>query len=97
MHRGARLAAGRYLVFGGLQKGTSIRLEFPNPETKEEHTIGGVRYQVALRGSTVMDIEPRPPEDPGMIPLYQRRQLKGEKAPMRTAERFAPEKVLPIQ
>jgi len=52
--------SGRYLVFDGLHKGTTIRLEFPNPETKEEHTIAGERYQVTLRGSTVMDIEPRP-------------------------------------
>jgi hypothetical protein len=89
--------SGRYLVFEGLQKGTAIRLEFPNPQAKEEHSIGGVRYKVTLRGSTVMDIEPRPPEDIGMIPLYQRRHYQAEKAPMRGVERFAPEKVLPIQ
>src|SRR5437016_11383443 len=38
--------SGRYLVFDGLRKGTTICLEFPNPETKEGHTIGGNGYQV---------------------------------------------------
>jgi hypothetical protein len=89
-------SSGRYLIFDGLQKGAKIRLEFPNPKTKEEHTIGGERYQVSFRGSTVMDIEPRP-KDPGLIPLYQRSHYKAEKAPMRTVRRFAPDKILPLQ
>lgn len=89
-------SSGRYLIFEGLQKGTTIRLEFPNPETKEEHTIGGERYQVSFRGSTVMDIEPRP-KDSGLIPLYQRSQYKAVRAPMRTTKRFAPAKILPLQ
>jgi hypothetical protein len=87
---------GRYLVFEGLKKGLTIRLEFPNPEAQEEHTIGGQRYRVTFRGSTVIDIEPRP-KDPGLIPLYQRSQFKAEKAPMHTVRRFVPDKVLPLQ
>jgi len=88
--------SGRYLVFADLQKGETIRLEFPNPDVKEEHTIGGERYQVTLRGSTVVDVDPRPKE-PGLISLYQRSQYKAEKAPMSTVRRFAPERILPLQ
>src|SRR5207248_1642187 len=88
--------SGRYLIFDGLQKGETIRLEFPNPETREEHTIGGERYQITFRGSTVMDIAPRP-KDSGLIPLYQRSQYKDPKAPMRIVQRFTPDRVLPLQ
>jgi hypothetical protein len=88
--------SGRYLVFADLQKGETIRLEFPNPESKEEHTIGGQRYQVSLRGSTVIDIQPRA-SDPGLVQLYQRSHYKAQTAPMRTVRRFAAEKILPLQ
>lgn len=89
-------SSGRYLVFDGLQQGTTIRLEFPNPEGIEEHTIGGGRYQVTLRGSTVIDIEPRP-KNPGLIPLYQRSHYNAAKAPMHAVMRFVPDKLLPVQ
>jgi hypothetical protein len=88
--------SGRYLVFDGLQKHQTIRLEFPNPESKEEHSIGGERLNVSFRGSTVLDIEPRP-KDPGLIPLYQRTHYKAHKAPMRTVRRFVPDKILHLQ
>ena len=54
------------------------------------------KYRFTLRGSTVMDIEPRP-KHPGLIPLYQRAQFTAPKAQMHTVRRFVPNKVLPVQ
>jgi hypothetical protein len=88
--------SGRYLVFESLQGGATLRLEFPNPEVKEEHTIAGEQYQFVLRGSTVIDIEPRP-KDPDLITLYQRAQYRAKDAPIRTTKRFVPDKILAIQ
>jgi hypothetical protein len=88
--------SGRYLAFEGLQKGAAIRLDFPNTETKEEHTIGGQLYRATRRGSTVIDIEPRP-KHPGLIPLYQRAQFWAPRTPMHTVRRFVPNKILPVQ
>ena len=75
-------------------KGETIRLEFPNPETKEQYTIAGERYQVTFRGSTVVDIEPRA-KGPELIPLYPLSHYWAEKAPIHTVRRFVAEKVLP--
>jgi len=33
----------RYLIFENLRQGETVRLEFPNPETKDEYTIAGER------------------------------------------------------
>jgi len=86
----------RYLIFENLRQGETIRLEFPNPETKDGYTIAGERYQVTFRGSTVVDIEPRA-KGPELIPLYQGSHYWAEKAPMHAARRFAAEKILPLQ
>jgi hypothetical protein len=99
-----RPRSGRYLVFDGLRKGSVVRLEFPNPEITEDHTINGHLYHITFRGSTVLDLQPRP--DPQLvtwfrgsktIPLYQRAQYRSDKAPMRRVQRFATERVLPLQ
>ena len=96
--------SGRYLVFDGLQKGSVIRLEFPNPEITDDYTIDGHRYHITFRGSTVLELQPRP--DPQLvnwfrgsntIALYQRARYRSEKTPMRRAQRFAAELVLPLQ
>ena len=86
----------RYLIFENLRKGETIRLGFPNPKTKDEYTIAGTRYQVTLRGSTVLDIDPRV-QGPDQFPLYQRSQYWAERAPMHTVRRFVAENVLPLQ
>jgi hypothetical protein len=96
--------SGRYLVFDGLPKGATLRLQFPNPESRDEYTIHGQRYQVTFRGSTIVDIQPRP--DPQLLnwfrgsptfQLYQRSPFQANQAPLRRVQRFAPEKVLPLQ
>lgn len=88
--------SGRYLVFRDLQKGDVIRIELPNPERTDSYTIAGIRYQIRFRGSTIVDIEPRSTAQ-GLIPLYQRSYFKAQKAPMRRASRFVPDKILPLQ
>jgi len=97
-------ASGRYLIFDGLQKGATIRLKFPNPETIEHYTIDGQRYQLTFRGSTVVDIEPRSKDralvdwDKGIyFPLYRRSEYRADKAPWHTVHRFVAEKILPLQ
>ena len=86
----------RYLIFENLREGETIRLEFPNPKTKDEYTIAGTRYQVTFRGSTVVDIDPRV-QGPDQFPLYQRSHFQAEKAPMHTVQRFVAERILPPQ
>jgi hypothetical protein len=96
--------SGRYLVFGDLQRGATIRLEFPNPERTDRYTISGTPYQVTFRGSTVVDIEPRA-EEPMLrdwyngirMPLYQRSHFRTDKAPMHTVKRFIPANILALQ
>ena len=88
--------SGRYLVFDGLQKGSTIRLEFPNPEFKEHFWIAGKSHDVTFRGSTVLKVSPDM-KDPMMIPLYQREQYKAATAPLRKVQFFAAEKILPLQ
>jgi hypothetical protein len=94
--RGHPARSQRHLVFEGLKKGDTIRLEFPNPESHEEHTINNTRYRMVFRGNTLIDIEPRA-KDPKLVPIYQREFYKESRAPMRTVERFAAENILPLQ
>ena len=97
-------ASGRYLVFDGLTKGATIRLEFPIRETVDHYTINNQRYQLTFRGSTVVDIAPRS-KDRALadwakgiyFPLYQRSAYRADKAPMRQARRFVAKNVLPLQ
>jgi hypothetical protein len=97
-------ASGRYLIFDGLERGTTIRLAFPNPESVEHYVINGQRYQLTFRGSTLLDIEPRAKDralvdwDKGIyFPLYQRSLYRANKAPVRQVQRFVAENVLPLQ
>jgi hypothetical protein len=94
----------RYLIFGDLQKGATIRLEFPNPETTDGYSIAGTRYQVTFRGSTIVDIEPRAEQamlrdwyNGIRMPLYQRSHFKAGQTPMHTVRRFVADKVLALQ
>ena len=89
--------SGRYLVFDGLQNGSTIRLEFPNPERTDRHTIADQSYRITFRGSTVLDIQPKADHRSGAIPLYQRSHYRAETAPARKLRRFAAERVLPLQ
>ena len=84
-HRATRPAtSGRHLVFEGLQRGQTIRLECPNPEVTDQYTIKNQVYHLKLRGSTVVDIDPKS-NAPGEITLYERRYLLAREAPLRKA------------
>jgi hypothetical protein len=89
-------ATRRYLIFDGLRKGETIRVEFPNPATADHYTIGNRVYRVSFRGSTVVDIEPKM-QNPVQLTLYQRSKLMAAAAPRRTVRRFVAENVLPLQ
>jgi len=89
-------ASRRYLVFEGLRKGETIRLEFPNPETTDHYTIGNRVYRIRFRGSTVIDIEPKL-KDPAQLSLYERADLTATDAPTRTVRRFVADNILPLQ
>jgi hypothetical protein len=73
-----------------------IRLEFPNPESQGEYTINNTKYRMTFRGNTLIDIEPRA-SDSKLVPAYQREHYREQTAPMRTAMRFAAERILPLQ
>jgi DUF1680 family protein len=95
-HNSRPARSQRYLAFEGLRRGDTIRLEFPNPESQGEYTINDTKYRMTFRGNTVIDIEPRT-TDPKLVPAYQRDRYRQQKAPMRTAMRFAAERILPLQ
>jgi hypothetical protein len=90
------IASNRYLIFDGINKGATIRLEFPNPEFQDHYWLAGTSYQVTFRGSTVLDIAPRR-KGPNPLPLYQRSQYQASKAPVRKVQRFVAENILPLQ
>ena len=87
--------AGRYLVFDGLNPKDEIRLEFPVEEETDQYTIAGKQYTVKFRGSTLLEVTPRD-TDPKEYPLYQRDELRGDRAPMHTVRRFVADRTIPL-
>ncbi|MCL4863264.1 MAG: glycoside hydrolase family 127 protein, partial [Caldilineaceae bacterium] len=91
--------AGNTLLFQGLQPGDTLFLDFPIPETTERYTIGDQTYTATLRGSTVVDLQPRATADSAhrnKVPFFLREELRGTVAPLQTVQRFVPEQVLPV-
>jgi hypothetical protein len=75
---------GRYVNFGEGRLGDVMSVTFPIHTRTVEETIGNVLYTLALRGSTVIAIDP-----PGKVgPLYNRAYYSTPKAPMRNTQRF---------
>jgi hypothetical protein len=87
--------AGRYLVIQDLEAGDEIRLEFEVLERRDTHQLAGGTYKVDFRGSTVVDIAPRP-EGTDKYQLYQRDHMKRKRAPMRKVRRFVADKSIPL-
>jgi len=87
--------AGRYLVFDGLNPKDEIRLEFPVEEETDKYTIAGKQYTVKFRGSTLLEVTPRD-TDPKEYPLYQRDELRGDRAPMHALRRFVADRTIPL-
>ena len=90
--------AGHHLIFRKLKPGDIIRLEFNQPESIDQYFVPSNQRKLAihLRGSTVLDLSPRD-QDPTVIPIMMRDQMKAKKAPMRKVRRFASENILPLQ
>jgi hypothetical protein len=89
---------GNYLVFDGLKPGDAVSLGFPVPQSTERYTInansGAERvYACTFRGSTCVEVSPRD-ESPDAYPLYRRDHLRGDRAPMKSIERFVPDLVV---
>ncbi|MBN1918823.1 MAG: glycoside hydrolase family 127 protein [Verrucomicrobia bacterium] len=76
--------AGGYLAVGGLKKGDVVTIEFPIEERSLFRVIGDVPYKLALKGNTVVDINP----EGTLYPLYQRDHYRTGKAPMKRVTRF---------
>ncbi len=88
---------GNTLVLQGLQPGDTIRLAFPVSETIEHYTIGDERYTVTVRGSTVVDLQPRATNSnthQNKVSFFVRDHLRETTTPMQTVKRFTPDRVL---
>jgi Beta-L-arabinofuranosidase, GH127 len=78
---------GRYLGLEGLRPGQIVELRFDLPEDQTEYSINHQVYKYKFRGSTVIDVTPRPASDL-YYPLYRRQQVKAGPAPIIKRERF---------
>lgn len=83
------------LLFEELKPGDQLTLTFPVPETTDEYTINGKKYTIEFKGSTVVDISPRDTAGVHYL-LYQRDNMKADKAPMMQVKRFAADKIIPL-
>ena len=80
---------GRYAIVK-CRKGETVSLSFPIAERTEKLTTTGGEYQVVIRGSTIVDINP-----PGRNhPLFKRAQYRQPEAQMKAVERFVTENVV---
>jgi len=89
---------GNRVVFTGLKPADVITLRFPVRETTARYTVSAQTaqqqtYTCAFRGSTLVDIAPRD-TSPTSYPLYLREHMKADAAPMKTVERFVPERIV---
>jgi hypothetical protein len=89
---------GNFLVLDGLTPGDAVSFGFPVPQSTERYTINANSeaenvYTCAFRGSTCVEVSPRD-ESPDAYPLYRRDLLRGDRAPMKSIERFVPGRVV---
>lgn len=90
--------AGNYIVFNGLKPGDNIKIEFPVKETTASYTVCSRTkmervYRCFFRGSTLIDISPED-ESPTSYQLYNREDMRKDKAPMKKITGFIPDKIL---
>jgi hypothetical protein len=91
--------AGRYAIFDGLSKGSTIRLDFPLHEEEASYTVGfrtkfEKTYRIGFRGSTAIDISPGD-DSPTTYPMYLRDHLKSPgAAPTRKVTRFVADRII---
>jgi hypothetical protein len=74
----------RYIDLGKVKKGKLIKIKFPIGEKMRKERIAGVDYNLLIKGSTVISIDP-----PGNhSPLYQREYYLKNYTPWRKVTRF---------
>jgi hypothetical protein len=77
---------GHYARLGAVEPGDRVRLEFPLHESTLQTEIGGISYNLVLKGNDVVSIDP-----PGTYyPFYQRAHFRTGQARMVERERFVP-------
>ena len=81
------LRLGNYLVFGGLNRGDAVTIEFPVVDTTETYSVGDTKYTCRFRGNTLVEISPRDDKSTA-YPLYLRDHYGADRAPMKTVERY---------
>ena len=81
---------GRYVNLGSAKPGDKFAITFPIEQRTVKETIGAAPYTLAIKGTTVVSIDP--PGENG--PLYQRAAYTENQAPMRQVRRFVPDQTL---
>ena len=82
--------SGRYLDLGAVRGGERATVNFPIAERTTHETIGRSNYRLAMKGTTVVSIEP-----PGQnCALYQRDHYRDDQVPWRKVRRFLSDEVL---
>ncbi len=87
----APLKSGNYVLFTALKPEDRIVLRFPLNEQTERYTIFGTTYTTVLRGSTVVDIDPRMTDEPEHLnkyPFFVRSHLRTPLTPIRKRREF---------
>jgi hypothetical protein len=75
---------GRYVDLGSAKAGDRVTVSFPIYEWKTREKIGGKKYNLVLKGNTVVSVDP-----PGVnCPTYQRDKYRKNKAEWKTVKRF---------
>jgi hypothetical protein len=79
---------GRYIAAGPVVTRDIVTVNFPLSEKTTRVQIGEESCRVRMRGSTVIDIEPRG----ATYPLYQRAAYRSDQTLWKNVERFVPER-----
>ncbi|MFH1998083.1 MAG: hypothetical protein ABIK28_00315 [Planctomycetota bacterium] len=82
---------GSFLTFDKIKQGDLVELTFPVDERTQEERIGDTKYRFVLRGSTVVEVQPKG----SICPLYDRGFYRKDTAPTKKVRRFiSPESCL---
>jgi len=79
---------GRYVKFGALKQGNTVTIKFAIPEKTVTELMGGNTYTFAVKGNTIVSVEPAGGR---FAPLYLRETYRGPLS-WRTVERFVADK-----
>lgn len=82
---------GRYISFGGVKPADLIEITFPISTRSVTETVGTIRYNIEIKGNTVISLDP--PGRHGAI--YHRAHYRSAEAPVRKLQRFIPDPEIP--